>query len=215
MRTIKVCGTGRVSEKPNSVVIAMSLKSEDAEYSRVIELSAYKIGALSGALFPLGIVGDRIKTSRFEIDTRYDSVKERDGRYKRVFRGYCATQCVSIELDLDMKLLSDVLAAIAACPANPEFSISFTVKDKDALKDALLRSAAENAISRAQLLANASGVTLGELLSIDYSWGEINIVSPTDFELVDKCVAKESAIPDITPEDIKLTENVTFVWEIK
>ena len=58
--------------------------------------------------------------------------------------------------------------------------------------------------------------TLKDILSIDYSWGEI------DFEMnpMNKMVMCESRSPDdcydldIEPDDIEVTDTVTVVWEI-
>lgn len=71
---------------------------------------------------------------------------------------------------------------------------------------------------KAEILTKASGVTLGELVSIDYNWGELHLYSPTRYEMEDDCLMKISAAPtamDIEPDDIDVSDSVTFVWEIR
>ena len=86
--------------------------------------------------------------------------------------------------------------------------------------DALRESACANAKAKAkaEILTKASGVTLGELVSIDYNWGELHLYSPTRYEMEADCLMKISAAPtamDIEPDDIDVSDSVTFVWEIR
>ena len=55
------------------------------------------------------------------------------------------------------------------------------MKDKEAVDAAPLDSACANAKAKAEILTKASGVTLGELVSIDYNWGELHLYSPTHY----------------------------------
>ena len=150
--------------------------------------------------------------------TDYDRVKDNDGNYKSVFSGYVCNHRLKVEFDFDTKRLAQTLYAISKCLALPELSISFTVKDPTAVNSELLRSATINAKEKAKILCDASGVELGELLSIDYNWGELNIVSHTDYMLEEKCLAMPSsslADIDIEPDDIDVRDTATFIWEIK
>ena len=79
-------------------------------------------------------------------------------------------------------------------------------------------SATKNAREKAEILCRASGVELGKLQSIDYNWGELNIVSRTSYEMED-CIMpmmalRECGVPDVEPDDIDLHDTATFVWEI-
>ena len=69
----------------------------------------------------------------------------------------------------------------------------------------------------AEILCQASGAKLGELISIDYSWGEINVYSDTGYGVERSCMMKADACLsdiDIEPDDVKVKDTVTFVWEI-
>lgn len=82
------------------------------------------------------------------------------------------------------------MAAIAHCLAQPELSIAFTVKDPTAVNEALLREATVNAKKKAELLCEASGVKLGQLLTIDYNWDELNIFSNTRYDMAEDCICE-------------------------
>ncbi len=66
---------------------------------------------------------------------------------------------------------------------------------------------------RAEILCDASGVKLGELINIDYNWGEINFYSSTSYMLSES--ANYDASPmHFNPDDIRIKDSVTFIWEI-
>lgn len=81
----------------------------------------------------------------------------------------------------------------------------------------MLRSATINAKRKAEILCEASGVELGQLLAIDYNWGELDIYSHTRYDMADECLAapKMMSSIEIEPDDIETSDTATFVWEIK
>ena len=216
-RTITVKGVGTVSKKPDLIVITMNLESKDMNYETSVDISTKQIKQLSSALLKIGFNQTDLKTTSFNVSTSYESVKDRTGNYKRVFAGYECTHRLKLEFDLDIFLLGKVLAVIASCSSTPELSIGFSVKDPSVVSAELLKSASENAKAKAEILCAASGVNLGSLRSIDYNWGELNVFSNTRYEMEEKCMAMPcEAISDMEfePDDINVSDTVTFVWEI-
>lgn len=217
-RTITVKGMGRVTTAPDYVVISMSLTAQENDYEETMELAAKKIEYLNASLEEIGFEKKSVKTTNFNVRTDYERVKDRNGNYKSVFNGYICSHRLKVEFDFDTKRLAQTLYTISKCLAEPELSISFTVKDPSAVNKELLKSATINAKEKAQILCEASGVELGQLLTIDYNWGELNIVSHTDYMLEDRCMAMPVgglADMEIEPDDIDVSDTATFVWEIK
>ena len=217
-RTITVKGMGRVTTAPDYVVISMSLTAQENDYEETMELAAKKIEQLNTSLEEIGFEKKAVKTTNFNVRTDYERVKDRNGNYKSVFNGYICSHRLKVEFDFETKRLAQTLYAISRCLAQPELSISFTVKDPSAVNKELLKSATINAKEKAQILCEASGVELGQLLTIDYNWGELNIVSHTDYMLEEKCMAMPVgglADIEIEPDDIDVSDTATFVWEIK
>ena len=199
-RTITVRGVGKAAAKADFVTINMSMKTSDMTYDTAMDMAAEKIDGLSRALKHARFGADDLKTTKFRVDTAYDTIKDRDGNYKRIFEGR----------------LSQALSAMAACISAPEIEIRFSVKDSEKLKDDILRSAAENARRRAEILCEASGASLGALLSIHYSWDELSIYSSTRFSYESECLSSVKSVKsiDMEPEDIHAGDSATFVWEI-
>ena len=217
MKTITVKGTGRLSVKPDLIVISMRLETGEKEYDKTTELAAERIDQLDRALGEVGFGKGVMKTTSFNVRTDYENVRDKDGAYKSVFKGYVCNHNLKIEFDFDMKKLAQVLSAISRCVAKPELSVAFTVKDPSAVGEELLRSAAKNAREKAEILCSASGVKLGELVSIDYNRGELNAYSDTDYKIESRCMMKAEACLSniaIEPDDIDVNDSAAFVWEI-
>ncbi len=213
-RTIVVKGLGKVSVNPDLTVIGMTLAATDKKYDRAMETASAQIEDLRAALLVAGFEKSDLKTTDFNVRSRYESVKDQNGNYQNVFAGFEVDHSLKLEFDFDMNKLNEVLTAIANCKANPRFSIGFSVKDQSAVKEALLVSEVENATQRAKILAKAAGVRLGALQKIDYNWGELQLVSPTAYKMEEKCLAARCAPVDIHPDNINVSDTVTLVWEI-
>ncbi len=213
-----VKGVGRVLAKPDYVVIKLDLESKKLEYNESIVAEAEKINALTKALVRLGFEKDCLKTTDFNVSTQYRYEEDEHENSKRIFDGYVVSHELKLFFDFDTDQLSKVLKAISTCPADPTMHVKFTLKDTTAVNEEMLRSATENAKRKAQVLCDAAGVKLGELVDINYSWGEIDFYSPTsmyndEYEL--KRFALMSApVVDFTPDDIDVSDSATFVWEI-
>ena len=160
-----------------------------------------------------------MKTTSFDVQTRYENVKDRQGNYKREFAGYACTYRLKLAFDFDNKQLAKVISAIADCDAKPELSIAFTVRNPSAVSEELLINATENAKTKAEILCKASGNALGQLLNIDYNWGELNVYSRTSYEVED-CLQplmamSKCAAPEFELDDIDVTDTVAFTWDIQ
>ena len=217
-RTITVKGIGKLSLKPDQTAVSLTLKTVHADYDKAMGKAAKHLEQLRSAITKIGFAKDDLKTTSFDVGTEYKNERDKNGNYKRIFVGYRVTHGLKLEFDFDSQRLSNVLGAIAVCIAEPELNVQFTVKDREAVNTALLESACINAKAKAEILTKASGVTLGELISIDYNWGELHLYSPTRYEMDPPCMAKASTAPtamDIEPDDIDVSDGVTFVWEIK
>lgn len=217
-RTITVKGIGRVSAKPDYVVLSMVLESGDMDYDKAMELANKQLEQLREALSKAGFDKKALKTADFNVRTKYDNVRDDSGNYHSEFNGYSVFHRLKLEFDLDSERLSKALSAVSGSTSNPELSIAFTVKDASAVNEKLLYAAAQNAAQKAKVLCAASEVELGELLSVNYSWSELNILSDTRCQVprfLRSAPASEASHIDIEPDDIDVRDTAEFVWEIR
>lgn len=215
MRTITVKGIGAVSVKPDLIVLRLSMETAEYEYDAAMKAAAEKIDFLNKALEAAGFEKKSAKTADFRVRADYDRLNDGKGNYTSVFMGYKCRHELKIEFDFDTKRLAKALSEMSKCIAKPEISIDFTVKDSSAVGGELLKAAVKNAREKAEILCAASGAKLGELLSIDYNWGELHLYSATDYDVEGKCMMLGAADDmDIEPEEIKARDTATFAWEI-
>jgi uncharacterized protein YggE len=215
-KTITVKGIGKVNTRPDQTIVSLTLSAADPNYEETMRKASTQLDALRVALMDVQFDKDALKTANFNVEPEFENEKDRNGNYKRRFVGYRCQHELRLEFDFDMSRLSKVLGALSQCVAEPEFSVQFTVKDKDAISSELLKNAAENARKKAEILCAAAGVAFGELLTIDYNWGEINVYSPTQYEMSDRCLTAAAPCSiDIEPDDINASDTATFVWELR
>lgn len=213
-RTISVRGVGHASAAPDRIELSVSLTAQNAEYDRTSALAAEQLEELRSALAGVGFVRDDLRTSDFSVCTEYEDSYEPNGRHTRTFRGYRCDQRMQLVFPLDTARLAEVFSALAACPAAPEFSVRFTVKDSAAVYAEVLRSAAESARMRAQTLCEAAGQTLGQLLRIDHAEQAGGLYSPTVYAMPAAAQMRMNKCADVVPQDVTAEDTVTFVWEL-
>ena len=110
-----------------------------------------------------------------------------------------------------------LLTALSRSPAAPELRVSCVAGDPEAAKNELIRRAVKDAESNAAILAEAAGVTLGELISADYSVARLDFeISPMSRMMKSEQLASGSAgiSVDIEPDDIELTDTVTLIFAV-
>jgi len=212
-RTLTVKGIGKVNRPPDAVIITMKLTTTTPEYEKTTECAASDIEAIRKAIVSTGHDRQALKTTDFNIKAEYESVKDAAGSWKQKFKGYSCIHQLKLEFDLDMKRLGETLTAISKSGASPEFEINFSIKDKAAVQALLLENAVANAAEKAAILAKASGVSLGAVKHIQYSWGELRLYSETRFDAVG--ASEASAALEIEPEDVETADTVTVIWGIE
>ena len=220
-RTIKVTGKGKISVKPDRIRLRISVEDMNADYEAALKASAEMTETLKDLFESLGFDRKDLKTLNFHVDTVYESYQASDQSWKRRFEGYKFIHRMKLEFDADNALLGKVLYAVANCSAKPEFSIEYTVSDPEKAKNELLGKAVADSKEKAAVLSKAAGVSLGEIITIDYSWGEIDLVTrPMNKVMLEaRCMAAEpcdagSYEIDIEAEDIEVTDTVTVIWSI-
>lgn len=212
-RIITVRGKGNVRERPDLVVLTLNVESKHIEYEQAMDKASAAIQSLASKIESLGFDRKDLKTTSFDIETEYESYKDQYETYQRRFIGYLISQRLNLTFDFDSQKLGEVLKGIAETSVNPKLSIGFSVKDQESLEEKLLIDAAKSAKKRAETLTKAAGSKLGELLSIDYDWSELHLYSEVNIR--SNMLLEASALPEIDPEDVDVSDTVTFKWEIK
>ena len=206
--TISVKGVGNVSLPPDMTVILFEMSSHSREYTATIEDLNDRVAVLRKKLSAIKVDPKQLKTTRFNVDADYRYVKS-----KSVFNGWIAKHDLRLELPVDRDLLNSAFEAVTTEKIQAEFHIRFEVRDKAAVREAVLADATRKAQKNAEAIASAAGCRLGKVLRMEYGWSEIR------FESVNYSMSREPdmcamSAPDIEPEDVEAEDSVTVVWEL-
>ncbi len=217
MRTIRVTGKGQMKVHPDMTRITITLEGYGWEYGETLEKASAHTEKMKELLEPFGFAKTDLKTLRFDVETVYERYKVND-TYKQRFNGYQFTHVMKVEFESDNRRLGKILYALAKSSLKPEFRLSYTVKDPEAVKNELLAKAVQDAAAKAGVLSSAAGLRLGDIQNVDYSWGRVDFeVSPVSRGLglcEDLACPASSYDLDIEPDDIETEDTVTAVWEI-
>jgi uncharacterized protein YggE len=161
-RTISVNGTGQVTLTPDVAYIYIGVHSQSADVSEALNENNTKAQAVSSSLQELGIDQKDIQTSGFNIYPQQQYSP--DGTLTGTTYNVDNTVYVTVR---DLQLLGRLLETVVQTGANSINGITFDVMDKSkALTDAR-KLAIDSARSQASEIAQAAGVTLGELQTIN------------------------------------------------
>ncbi|MBI5842194.1 MAG: SIMPL domain-containing protein [Chloroflexi bacterium] len=163
LRTLNVSGVGEAYLTPNIAYIYVGVHTEGASASEAVESNKTQTTALIDALKSAGVADKDIRTTNFSIypSTQYSP----EGQPTSTI--YMVDNTVYVVVR-DLDGLGDLLDSAISAGANSINSIQFDVADKaDALKEARAK-AVEDAKLQAQQLAEAAGLSLGDIQTINF-----------------------------------------------
>ena len=214
-RTLRVTGKGLIRLKPDTVRVTMTLEGTNPDYAETLRRSALDTETIRAALEAAGFLREDLKTLNFNVQTEYEGYQD-EGVYRQRLIGYRFRHELKLEFPWDNERLGKVLSALSETALTPDLGIAYTVKDREAAKNALIGLAVADARAKAEALVNAAGVRLLGVRQIDYSIGENEFaVHPMAFGGLARKAALDCAAPEIVPEEITAEDTVTVVWEIE
>jgi uncharacterized protein YggE len=209
MRVLKVQGKGRVSVEPDLTTLSFYVAVQARDYAECLRNLNASVEDLRAGMAESGLERAQLKTSAYNVHVE---TKRKGGQ--NIFVGYVASHTMQIELPMDKELLNKVFRHIAQGHSGAQIRLSFSVRDKDALRRKALAKAVEEARENARTLAEAAGVTLGELRRIDYGWTEVQVRSRLANVMAGSLAEAHEPEVDIEPEDVCAEDSVTLVFEI-
>jgi uncharacterized protein YggE len=212
-KTLVITGQGVLKVTPDLVIISFPVECRHGSYAKAIDKLNVAVAQLRTAIESSGLDPMELKTTDFRVqtETRWNKQSE-----KHEFDSFKARHDLKIELPMDAKLINNVIARLSCLGQNLDFRINFGVKDKESCLESLIQGAVSNAIKKAKIIAAASGITLKDILNINYSFKNIYFQSETSLEYQNDFVAEaQYSMPEISPSDIELNEPITITWSIE
>ena len=165
VRTVSVSGSGQAFLEPDIAYIYLGVHTEKLTASEAVAENNTQTETMIQALRDFGIDAKDIRTTNFSIwpSDKYDPATGLPTGEKT----YMVDNTVYVTVR-ELDRLGDLLDTVVTAGANTVNSIQFDVAEKDAaLKDARAQ-AVKDAQSKAQELAEAAGLSLGEIHSIEF-----------------------------------------------
>ena len=165
---LTVTGDGSATATPDMATISLGITAENPEAGVAMDTASQAAEAILARLDTLGIEPRDRQTSDLSLQPLwaggYDSAEDRR------ITGYEARNTLTVRVR-DLEKLGDVLQAVLEDGANQLSGLSFGLQNPDPVLEAARRDAVADAMARAQVLAEAAGVSLGRVLSISEGGG--------------------------------------------
>jgi hypothetical protein len=187
--------------------ISVGVRTEDRDAAEAVASNNAQAESITQALVGMGIDEQDIQTSNFSIYPQ----QQYDDQGNLIGTTYVVENTVYVTVrDLDQ--LGVLLDAVVQTGANNIYGIQFDVEDRDSALTEARQLAVENAQAQAQELAQAAGVTLGELQSISsYTSMPVPVFEGKGGGAADVAA---STVP-ISPGQLSITADVSVVYAIE
>ena len=153
--TIVVSGTGRVAVQPDVADLRLGVTVAKPTVEAARGEAAATMDAILRAVDGAGVARADVRTAMLSVQPRYDY---RDGRAP-VLTGYEIANVVEVSVR-DLSTLGDVIDATLTAGATSMDALSFRLADPRPAEREARRQAMAEARSRADVLAEAAGVTV-------------------------------------------------------
>ncbi len=185
--SISVSGTGRVTAPPDMAIISLSVESVDKNADAAIHDNNVRSAAVIEAAKRLGVEEEEIQTTdyRLWIEERRDENGWATGE-----RRYHVVHSLTVRLH-EIEKAGQLLGDLIAAGANNIDDIRFGIADPTALAEQARREAVANAKAKAETMAEALGVELGDVLYLSESGYEPPIYRALPMMATDKAFEEE------------------------
>lgn len=166
VRNLNVAGSGTAYLVPDLAYIYLGVHTELPSASEAVTTNNAQTEKMIKALTDFGVDAKDIRTTNFSIYPfdKYDTLTGTPTGEK--FYSVDNTVYVTVR---DLDTLGDLLDTVVAAGANTVNSIQFDVADKDAALKQARADALKDAKSKADELAAAAGVSVGEIQTISFT----------------------------------------------
>jgi uncharacterized protein len=202
-RTLRVTGEGEVSVRPDVAVVTAGVEAEGKDLAAVTADVNAQMRKVLAALGQVGVAEKDVLTTRHDIQVNRPW---RDG-VQGPISGYTVAQEVRVTVR-DLTKLGAVLDRVVAAGANALRGLSFEKESPVPERAAALAAAVRAAKVKAEAVAKAAGVQLGEVLTVS----ETATVQP--FPNVRMAMAQDAGGAAPSAGDVRISAAVEVVFGI-
>jgi uncharacterized protein len=194
---ITVSATGSVKAVPDRAGFTFGVTTNGSTSEAALDANSKRMRGLVAALKSAGVRDSEIKTESVSVSERVSPTGERA-------EGFTAQNSVSVELEADRA--GAIVDLAVANGATNVYGPTFEQSDRDARYNAALANAVEQARAKAEALAAAANVALGDVTRV-IEGGE---PGPVVFEAASRAKAAPDTPVEPGAEEITAAVTVTF-----
>ena len=161
-RTLAVTAEGKTTVSPDIAEVSFSVVSQGENPEKLASANNDKMSAVIDNIKGNGVDAKDIKTTNYDLQPNYGYDKNTGRSY---IYGYTLTQTVSVKIR-DFKKVAAVVGGVTPLGVNQVGGISFQVEDQEKFLGEARKEAFQNAKTKAEEIAKASGVELGKIVNV-------------------------------------------------
>ncbi len=210
-RYITVTGKGKVSAVPDTTWVTSGVNTQAKTAAEALNKNTNLMKAVIEVFKDSDIKDKNIQTSGFNVHPVYDYSKDSS---PPKLTGYRVSNSVTVKIT-DINKLGELLDRLVSSGSNQISGIRFGFDDNKALLDEARKDAIANTRKKAQLYAQAAGVDVGAVVSIN----ELSTRLPrpvyrrTEMDQA-KMMTSSGSVPVMSGEQ-SISASVTVVYELK
>lgn len=178
--SINVTGHAEVTVTPDVAFVTTGIVTTGADVEAARQENDRVMKRIIDTLVAQGIDRKKISTSQFSLQPIYRNDTRANG--EGTISGYRLQNNVTVVVE-DLSRIGTVVDAAFVAGANQFYGLRFGLKDDSGLRDDLLRKAVQDGRHKAQVMADALGVSLGQPLSVTEA-GQASPVQADTYRMV-------------------------------
>jgi len=209
-RTLTVQGQGKAFAVPDIATLGIEVSQDGAELDPVLTLVRKDMTKIQDVVKNQGIADKDVQTQFFQVRPKYEQGRRNNPR--RV--GYVVSNRVSVKVR-DLKKVGKVLTAVLNAGATNVDGPNFELDNRQSAEREALAAATQDAKAKAEAVAEAAGVSLGEIMAINpqnINWP----VSPRPFFARGMALSAAADVQEpIAAGEQTLTAEVSITYAIR
>ncbi len=205
---LTVTAEGRVTSRPDMATISLGVVSEGQTAAAALQNNARLMTQAVAALRRAGVAERDIQTSNVSVSPQYAYV---EGQQPRL-TGYQANNSVNAKVR-NLDNLGRTLDAAVAAGGNQVQGVSFALANPDPVMDQARQAAMRNARARADLYAQAAGLSVDRIMMISEGGGATPM--PPMPMMARMAMAEAAPATPVSPGEMETVASVTVVFVLK
>ncbi|EME16653.1 lipoprotein [Rhodococcus triatomae BKS 15-14] len=199
---ISTQAVGTVTAAPDTATVVLGVQTQDSTAEAALSANSERATALIDSLKAKGVAADDIATSGLSVNPNY-------GISSTDITGYQVTNMVTATVH-DIAGAGELIdaAAAAAGDAVRVQSLTFSIDDDSDLRAQARAKAVQQAKTQAGQIADAAGVSLGEVRSIT------EVAGDTPAPVPGRVMSDQATATPVEPGTQDLTVTVSVVYDI-